>query len=135
MDSTSIQLADSLIDGVDLEPDLLRVRFSRAIIIKTMTGSAEKTLWWQAGDLLLQDPEPEAELPVGAATCTAGDIDDNIYTYRDMIPLPLESRGRIRCALQFSDAPPLVVSASGIRLQMHDTPKYQRHLRGEEAGG
>jgi hypothetical protein len=59
-----------------------------------------------------------------------GDIDDNIYTYRDMIPLPLESRGAIRCELHWrEDAPPLMVSAGAIRLEMAGTPKYQQHLR------
>ncbi|MGD9298807.1 MAG: hypothetical protein PVG09_03805, partial [Thiohalocapsa sp.] len=63
-------------------------------------------------------------------TCTGGDIDDNIYTYRDMIPLPLASRGVIRVELQFEGhQPALVASGSAILLDMHDVPKYQRHIR------
>jgi hypothetical protein len=129
MDSTSIQLEGSEISGVHQESGVLSVHFSRAIIIKTMTGSAERTLWWQAGDLLLEEPEIDGELPAGPAICTGGDIDDNIYTYRDMIPLPLESRGAIRCDLRLQGLAPLVVSARAIRLTMHGTPKYQHHLR------
>lgn len=130
MDSSSIQLADSEISEVVHTPGRLRIHFSRAAIIKTMTGSAEKTLWFQAGDLLLVDPDIEGPLPVGPLRCAGGDIDDNVYTYRDMIPLPLESRGAIRVALRMQDdAPPLVASGTAIRLDMHDTPKYQRHIR------
>jgi hypothetical protein len=130
MDSTSIQLPDSCIEGVDSGTDLLCVRFSRAILIKTMTGSVEKTVWWQAGELLLEAPQLESELPSGPRVCAGGDIDDNVYTYRDMIPLPLNSRGAIRCALNFRDGSSLVARGSAIRLQMHDTPKYQHHIRG-----
>jgi hypothetical protein len=129
MDSTSIQLDGSVIDGVKVEDGLLSIHFSRAIIIKTMTGSAERTLWWQAGDLSIEDPEIDGNVPTGPATCIGGDIDDNIYTYRDMIPLPLESRGVIRCDLRFHDAPALIAKGRAIRLKMLDTPKYQHHLR------
>ena len=129
MDSTSIQLDGSVIDSVEVEDGLLRLRFSRAIIIKTMTGSSERTLWWQSGDVLLDEPDVQSDLPTGPVTCSGGDIDDNIYTYRAMIPLPLESRGHIRCELKFFDGGSLVASGRGIRVQMHDTPKYQHHLR------
>ncbi|WP_295881426.1 hypothetical protein [uncultured Thiohalocapsa sp.] len=130
MDSSSIQLADSQIDAIEQTADGLRIHFSRAIIIKTMTGSAEKTLWWQAGDLVLEAPEVAGVLPQAPLTCTGGDIDDNIYTYRDMIPLPLKSRGAIRVELHFAGgAASLVASGSAIHLDMHDVPKYQHHIR------
>ncbi|MGD2020586.1 MAG: hypothetical protein PVJ30_01950 [Thiohalocapsa sp.] len=130
MDSSSIQLADSEIDAIEQSDAHLRIHFSRAVIIKTMTGSAEKTLWWQTGNLILEAPEIEGDIPDVPLTCTGGDIDDNIYTYRDMIPLPLASRGVIRVELQFEGhQPALVASGSAILLDMHDVPKYQRHIR------
>jgi hypothetical protein len=130
MDSSSIQLADSEISSVEHTPERLRIHFSRAVIVKTMTGSAEKTLWHQAGDLVLDEPDLEGDLPTGPLHCAGGDVDDNVYTYRDMIPLPLESRGAIRVALRMQgDAPPIIATGTRIRLEMHDTPKYQRHLR------
>jgi hypothetical protein len=132
VDSSSIQLAGSEIGAIEQTQDRLRIHFSRAIIVKTMTGSTEKTLWWQAGDLLLDAPELVGDLPAAPVTCAGGDIDDNIYTYRDMIPLPLESRGAIRLALTLQgDLPPLIASGRAIRLEMHDTPKYQHHIRDE----
>lgn len=132
MDSSSIQLAHSQIDAIEHTPERLRIHFSRAVIIKTMTGSAEKTLWWQAGDLVLDTPELGGPLPEGPVACTGGDIDDNIYTYRDMIPLPLSSRGAIRVELHFEgEAADLVASGSAIALDMHDVPKYQYHIRDE----
>ncbi len=130
MDSTSIQLAESEISAIEHSPERLCIHFSRAVIIKTMTGSAEKTLWWQQGDLILDAPEVEGELPKTPVSCIGGDIDDNIYTYRNMIPLPLESRGALRVELHFAgNLPPLVARGTAIRLAMHDVPKYQQHLR------
>ena len=57
-----------------------------------MTGSVERTKWWQNGELVfggaeLDEDSPLPSLPV---ECVGGDVGENVYTYRDMIPLPLE---------------------------------------------
>ena len=111
---------------------MLRVRFSRAYIIKTMTGSVERTKWWQAGDLVMEGAEVEGELPRGTLVCTGGDVSENVYTYRDMIPLPLDSRGRTHCALSFEGSDQkLIANAQTVRLEMRDAPKYIEHIRPE----
>jgi hypothetical protein len=134
MDSSSIQLPGSELDAVSFEDGTLRVRFTRAYIVKTMTGSAEKTLWWQAGELILENAELLAPLPEpaggGAMLCDGGDIDENVYTYRDMIPIPLESRGHCGCNLAIrGDAKRITAQGDSIRLVMRDTPKYIEHIR------
>jgi hypothetical protein len=130
MDSSSIELPGSEIERVTLQDGCLRIRFSRAYIIKTMTGSTERTRWWQAGDLVMNGAEIEGELPAGPFVCDGGDVDENIYTYRDMIPVPLDSRGHTRCALKVRDSEARVVaSGTTIRLEMEATPKYIEHLR------
>ncbi len=130
MDSSTIQLPGSEIAGVTLEDGRLRVAFSRAYIIKTMTGSAEKTRWWQAGELIMDGAEAQTPLPSGRFVCDGGDIDENIYTYRDMIPIPLDSRGRTRCALRVRDTgSTFIVHGETVRLVMRDSPRYIEHLR------
>lgn len=131
MDASSIQIAGSEIAGASWEEGCFRLRFSRALIVKTMTGSAEKTLWWQAGDLVIDEVEDiQGDLPDGPGVCERGDIDDNQYTYRDMIPIPLESRGRIRLELHLRDRDqPLVVRGETLALALHETPKYIEHIR------
>ena len=57
MDSSSIQLKGSEIEKVEVDGSSVKIFFSRAIIIKTMTGSVEKTKWWQAGYLVFDDAE------------------------------------------------------------------------------
>jgi hypothetical protein len=54
MDSASIELPGSELKAIHLENDCLRISFSRVIIIKTMTGSSERTRWWQTADLVME---------------------------------------------------------------------------------
>ncbi len=130
MDSSSIRLADSEIAEMRLDQGRFGLVFSRAYIVRTMTGSREQTLWWQAGELTMTEAEALSPLPRGAVCCLGGDIDDNIYTYRDMIPLPLDSRGQMRCSLRLRDQDqPVIVVGKTLRLEMADTPKYIQHLR------
>jgi hypothetical protein len=130
MDSSSIELPGSEVESVSLEDGRLRVRFSRAYIVKTMTGSPERTRWWQTGDLIMDGAEPEAALPEGPLVCAGGDVEENVYTYRNMIPIPLDSRGRTRCALRFRGTDvQLIVSGETIRVEMVDVPKYIEHIR------
>ncbi|MCG6898276.1 MAG: hypothetical protein LJE61_07735 [Thiocapsa sp.] len=130
MDSISIDLKGSEISSIELAGGHLRIHFSRAYLIKTMTGSHERTRWWQAGDLVIDDAEPLSPIPAGPIVCLGGDIDENIYTYRDMLPVPLVSRGHARCELRLDGEPKaFVAEGTGIRLEMRDTPRYIEHLR------
>jgi hypothetical protein len=135
LDSISIDLKGSEISSIDLKDGCLRLRFSRAYLMKTMTGSNERTRWWQAGDLMIEGAEVASTIPSGPLVCGGGDIEENIYTYRDMIPIPLASRGHARCALRFDGIADLFVAQGReIRLEMRDTPKYIEHVRASAAG-
>jgi hypothetical protein len=130
LDSTSIELPGSEIDLIRLDGDRLRVHFSRAVIIKTMTGSVERTQWWQRGELIIGGAEVEGEIPAGPLVLAGGDVGENVYTYRDMIPVPLDSRGRAHCDFRFGDGSQrLRAQGDSIRLEMEATPKYIRHIR------
>ncbi len=130
MDSSSIELPGSELETIHTEDGCLRISFSRVIIIKTMTGSSERTRWWQRGDLVMEGAEMDVALPLGPLVCAGGDIEDNIFTYRDMIPLPLVSRGCVGCDLGFYDTNArLKVTASAMRMEMKGLPKYIEHMR------
>lgn len=131
MDSSTIDLKGSQIESITLDGGVARVRFAQAYLIKTMTGSAELTRWWQAGTLMLEDARLiEGALPQNTCVCAGGEIEDNIYTYRDMLPIPLDSRGHVRCLLRLDavDAP-LIIEAGAIRLVLDETPRYIEHIR------
>lgn len=130
METSSIELPGAQIDRIELTEGRLRLHFPRVEIVKTMTGSVERTRWWQAGDLIIDAAEPLAPLPQAPVVCAGGDIDDNVYTYRDMIPVPLNSRGRVGCDLRLADSGARIsVSGESLRLEMEGVPKYIEHIR------
>ena len=54
MDSTSIELPGSTVSGIRVEGDTIRVEFQPAYLVKSMTGSVERTRWWQNGALIFE---------------------------------------------------------------------------------
>ncbi len=134
MDASSIELPGSKVSAVTVDGDTVRIRLEPAIIIKTMTGSVERTKWWQNGELVFTGAElaEDVVLPVFPAECSGGDVGENVYTYRDMVPLPLESRGHAHCAIKFKGSDAVVrVQGETVKLVMEDVPKYIEHIRPE----
>ena len=130
MDSSQINLPGSEIGSIDLEHGILRVHFTRAYILKSMTGSNERTRWWQNGELVFGGARVEGDLPPLPATCAGGDVGENVYTYRDMIPMPLRSRGHARCDLRVEGSEARIrITAEAVELRMEDVPKYIEHVR------
>jgi len=130
MDTSSIELLGSVVDRLEIVGADLKVHFSRAYILQTLAGSLERTRWWQAGELILEGVSLEGGLPSGPLVCAGGEVGESIYTYRDMIPLPLNSRGYVRCELRFvGDQAPVVAVGRAMRLVMQDVPRYIEHLR------
>ncbi|MES9823803.1 MAG: hypothetical protein ABW127_05175 [Candidatus Thiodiazotropha endolucinida] len=133
MDSSSVDLPGSEVESIVFENGTLTIRFSRAIIIKTMSGSDERTRWWQAGALVYEGAELETDIPVCPCICEGGDVGENVYTYRDMVPIPLNSQGRARCDLKFDKGDErLQAWAEGVRLVMDDRPRYIEHIRNSD---
>jgi len=131
MDSSSIDLPGSVIEEVRQEGDKVIIRFNPAYIIKTMSGSNERTRWRQEGALVFDGAELVATPPACPCVCDGGDVGENIYTYRDMIPIPLQSQGRAHCDLRLRDTEErLVVRGEGVSLEMQEHPRYIEHIRG-----
>ena len=131
MDLTSIELAGSVIASVTSQDDQVVIRFEPAYLIKTMTGSDERTKWKQNVELVFTGASLEdlgqLNFPV---TCAGGDVGENIYTYRDMIPVPLDSRGSAHCDLGLVDAEQRIrVQGESLKLVQEGVPKYMEHIR------
>ena len=130
MDTTSIELVDSEIEKINIEGDVITIYFNRAYIEKTMSDSVEITRWWQAGQLIFQNAELIGDLPPFPAICTGGDVSESVYTYRDMIPLPLKGAGRATCLLKIKDTEQVIqVEAEEVEMVMIDRPQYIKHIR------
>jgi len=131
VDLTSIELPGSIIADIRVLDEEVRVRFEPAYLIKTMTGSDERTRWRQNIELVFENADllegGTIDLP---AACTGGDVGENIYTYRDMVPIPLESRGQAHCDLGVEGGSLRIrIQAEGVRLHREDMPRYIEHLR------
>lgn len=131
MDLTSIELAGSVIASVSKHHDEVVIRFEPAYLIKTMTGSAERTKWKQDVELVFSAAALEdLDQSVFPAICAGGDVGENVYTYRDMVPVPLESRGHAHCNLALTDTDQHIgVQAEGVKLVREGTAKYVEHIR------
>lgn len=130
MEISSIELPGSEVECIVPEGDDLILRFSRAYIVKILSGTQERTRWWQAGDLVFEQAEVEGELPACPAVCAGGDVGENIYTYRDMIQIPMQEEGPAHCDLGFKGTEKrLKVRARRVRLRMQDRPRYIEHIK------
>ncbi len=130
MDSSSINLIGTEIEQIQIVDQQVVVQFSRAMLVKTMSGSDESTLWHQPGKLIFDSATVEGEYPRGPLICSGGDVGENIYTYRDMIPIPFQSAGRVFCDLRFEgNEAHLRVEGKTVKLEMADRPHYIDHIR------
>ena len=130
MDTTSIELVDSEIEAVIVNGDQIEIKFNRAYIEKTMSDSTDITRWWQAGTLVFGNAELISEPPEGALICAGGDVGESVYTYRDMIPLPLKGAGRAHCDLKIKNHDKKIqVQAETVEMKMIDRPQYIKHIK------
>lgn len=130
MDSSSIDLSGSTVESIRVEDSTVIVRFGPAYIIKTLSGSVERTRWRQSGELVFSNAELEERPDDTPAVCDGGDVGQSVYTYRDMIPLPFEGRGRVYCDLRIQGSDRhLKVVGEAVKLNMEDRPYYIEHIR------
>jgi hypothetical protein len=130
MDSSSIELPGTEIESIDIENGQVSIRFSPAYIIKTISGSDERTRWRQVGTLVFSEAELEGEIPTVPCICEGGDVGQSVFTYRDMIPLPFEGRGHAHCDLRIKGTDQhLKVVGERVKLDMDDRPYYIEHIR------
>lgn len=135
MTTRILELPGMQVQAITYEHNQVTVIFSTANVIKSMDDAVEKTLWRQAGKLIVTEAELAGAIPPLPAIVEHADINDNTYTQRDMIQIPLHSNGRVGCELKFRDHPErIVVWGEAIRLVLDDVPKYIRHMTANDTG-
>lgn len=130
MNSQILLLPDAQVESIIQEDHKVILTFFRAYIIKTMDDSKEETKWRQAGSLVVEDAEiTDGEIPKKPCVIKGGDINDNTYVYRDMIQIPLDSKGAVGFELEFEGLDSkLVVAGDHIKLNLFGNPKYVQHI-------
>lgn len=130
MDTTSsLQLPGARLERIERNIDDITLHFSLVHLVQVMEGAFQDSLWNQACDLVIRNVIIEGELPECPCEIQGGDMTNNIYTYRDHAPLPIDWKGSVGCKFTVAGSG-AVFSADGTAMQMNmiDHPRYIRHV-------
>ena len=107
----------------------LALRFAAGRIEKTMDNAEQRTLWRQAGALVVTAPRAAPELPAAPFVLARADAVDGLYTQRDMIRVPLDARGEVALLMRIEGAAePVRLAGERLRLELIEPARYVRHL-------
>ena len=117
------------IDRIDRDTQRLALCFLEANIEKIMDNADRRTLWAQAGSIEMAEPRLSAEFPAAPFRVAHLDLEDGLYTQRDMIRIPSDVSGEIVLSLWLDGRDePLRLEGSRMRLHLDGSPRYLRHL-------
>jgi hypothetical protein len=131
-DTTQIlQLPGAQLASIDRGGDnSITLHFSKVFLVQEMEGAIDDSLWTQAVSLTIRDIELEGKLPDCPCEISAGDLVNNIYTYRDHAPLPIDWRGEVNCKLVIAGTgESVMISGESMQLEQIDHPRYLKHIK------
>ena len=125
-----LQLPGAQLASIDQGEDEITLHFSQVQLVQEMENAIEDSLWTQAIDLTIKEIELEGELPVCPCEITGGDLIDNIFTYRDHAPLPINWQGEVSCKLIVAgNDTGFTISGANISVNQIDNPRYIKHVK------
>ena len=128
--SNTLQLPGAQLESIDRSDDEITLHFSQVHLVQEMEGAFEDSLWTQAVKLRIRGITLEGELPECPCELQGGDLTDNIYTYRDHAPLPINWRGEVRCKLVVAGSgAAFSIEGSSMQVEQIDHPRYIRHIK------
>ena len=128
--SNTLQLPGAQLESIDQTDDEITLHFSLVHLLQEMEGAFEDSQWTQAVRLTVRGSKLEGELPACPCELKGGDLTDNIYTYRDHAPLPINWRGEVRCKLVVAGTgAAFSIEGSSMQLEQIDHPRYIRHVK------
>ena len=130
-DTTQIlQLPGAQLASIEQGEDEITLHFSQVQLVQEMENAIEDSLWTQAIDLSIKGIELEGELPACPCEITAGDLIDNIFTYRNHAPLPINWQGEVCCKLTVAgNDSSFTISGISINVEQLDNPRYIKHFK------
>lgn len=128
--SHTLQLPGAQLENIDQADGEITLHFSQVQLVQEMDGAFEDSLWTQAVKLSIRDSVLEGELPACPCELKGGDLTDNIYTYRDHAPMPINWRGEVRCKLVIAETgAAFSIEGRSMHLEQVDNPRYIRHFK------
>ena len=117
------------VDRVDRDARRVALHFREANIEKIMDNADQRTLWTQTGLIEMWTPKLSADLPAPPFLIAHADVDDGLYTQRDMMRIPLDVSGEVALSLWLEGRDgPLRLEGSRMRLRLEGDPRYVRHV-------
>lgn len=128
--SNTLQLPGAQLESIDQADNEITLHFSLVHLVQEMEGAFEDSLWTQAVNLRISGGSLQGELPACPCELKGGDLTDNIYTYRDHAPLPINWRGEVRCKLVVAGTGAgFSIEGRSMQLEQIDHPRYIRHVK------
>ncbi len=125
-----LQLPGAQLESIEQGDDQITLHFSRVNLVQEMEGTFEDSLWTQAVNLTIKGIELEGELPECPCEVAGGDMTDNIYTYRNHAPLPINWRGGVACTLKTAGASMgFSIEGESMQLEQIGHPRYIKHIK------
>jgi len=130
-DTTNIlQIPGAQLESIEQTDNEITLHFSQVQLVQEMEGAIEDSLWTQAVNLVIREIAIEGELPECPCTIKGGDMVDNIFTYRDHAPLPINWRGEVRCALTIEGtSETFSIDGESMQLERIGNPRYLKHVK------
>ena len=128
--TNTLQLPGAQLESIEQVDNDIILHFSEVQLIQEMEGAIEDSLWTQAVDLTIRDATLAGPLPECPCIIKGGDMIDNIFTYRDHAPLPINWRGEVRCKfiVEGSDTG-FAIDGEAMLLEQIKHPRYIRHIK------
>lgn len=125
-----LQIPGAQLESIDQDDSKITLHFSKVQLIQEMEGTIEDSLWTQAIDLTIKDIELEGDLPECPCEITGGDMIDNIYTYRDHAPLPINWIGEVSCTFKTGGSGSrFSINGQAMQLEQLGNPRYIKHVK------
>ncbi|MGB5259566.1 MAG: hypothetical protein WBO34_03480 [Gammaproteobacteria bacterium] len=124
-----LQLPGAQLESIEQRGDSITLAFSRVNLIQEMESTFQDSLWTQAVKLTIGENELTGELPECPCEISGGDLVNNIFTYRDHAPLPIDWHGDTRCTLKVAGSnASFSIDGTFMQLEQIDHPRYIKHV-------
>ncbi len=128
--TNTLQIPGAQLQSISQSGNEITLHFSLVSLLQEMEAAIEDSLWTQAVNLTIGEVEVEGELPECPCVIKGGDLVDNIFTYRDHAPLPINWRGEVRCTLTVEDTnTTFSIDGESMQLEQIDSPRYIKHIK------
>ncbi len=127
----NLQLPGAQLSSIEQDgDDRITLHFAQVRLIQEMEGAFEDSLWTQAIRLTLRDIEIDGELPACPCELQGGELTNNIYTWRNQVPLPIRWRGDVGCKLVVAGSgASCTIRANQLAVEQIDHPRYIKHIK------